>query len=101
MTLSDWRSKRNIVAVGGLGNGLSLYRFQYFCSDQVFVGVLAQEVVKIVTEAVKTHGDGYMRVNYSRLGLKLLTWEEWARGTSPQIRKCRSRRRKTGRRAPN
>jgi hypothetical protein len=77
MNLSDWRTKCNIIAVGRIENGIGLYRFRYLWSDQVFVGVLAQEVVKIVPRAVERSSDGYMWVNYSRLGLRLRTWEEW------------------------
>jgi hypothetical protein len=75
--ISDWRVKRNVVAVGLLENGIRRYRFRFLRSDQLFVGVLAQEVAKIVPAAVKRDGDGYLRVDYRRLGIRLLTWEEW------------------------
>src|SRR6185437_18722 len=57
--------------------GLALYRYRYKWSDQVYVGVMAQEVALIRPDAVVQGADGYLRVDYSRLGLHLMTWEEW------------------------
>ncbi|HEX3936810.1 MAG TPA: tail fiber domain-containing protein [Xanthobacteraceae bacterium] len=75
---SDVRLKRDIVKLGRLANGLGLYRYRYLDSDQVYVGVMAQEVALIVPEAVKHMPDGYhWRVDYPRLGMKLMAWEEW------------------------
>jgi hypothetical protein len=74
---SDIRLKRDIVRVGTLDNGLGLYRYRYLWSDQLFVGVMAQEVAAIRPDAVMTADDGYMRVDYARLGLRLMTWDEW------------------------
>ena len=67
-----------IVALGRLDNGLGLYRFRYLWSDEVFVGVMAQEVAKVVPEAVAVGPEGYMKVDYGRLGLHMQTWEQWA-----------------------
>jgi hypothetical protein len=75
--ISDVRVKRDIAEVGRLPSGIRVYRFKYLWSEQVFVGVLAQEVAQVVPEAVIRGGDGYLRVNYARLGTRLLTWEEW------------------------
>jgi hypothetical protein len=74
---SDVRLKRDIVLVGRLDDGLGLYRFRYLWSDQVYVGVMAQEVALMHPDAVVHGFDGYLRVNYSRLGLKLMTLSEW------------------------
>lgn len=76
--VSDARLKRDIVLVGRLPDGLGLYRYRYLWSDTVFVGVMAQEVALIHPEAV-IHDplDDYLRVNYTRLGLHLMTWPEW------------------------
>jgi hypothetical protein len=38
---------------------------------------MAQEVQTIMPEAVVRGSDGYLRVNYDRLGLHMQTWEEW------------------------
>jgi hypothetical protein len=80
---SDIRLKRDIVDVGHLENGIGLYRYRYIWSDQVYVGVMAQEVAEIVPDAVVYGDDGYLRVDYARLGLRLITWEEWVAGAGP------------------
>jgi hypothetical protein len=76
--ISDIRLKRDITLVGHLDDGLGLYRYRYLWSDTVYVGVMAQEVALIHPEAV-VHGalDNYLRVGYSRLGLRLMTLPEW------------------------
>jgi Chaperone of endosialidase len=75
--VSDRRLKRDIIQVGRLDNGLVLYRYRYKWSDQVYVGVMAQEVELVRPDAIVRGADGYLRVDYSRLGLHLMTWEEW------------------------
>ncbi len=75
--LSDIRLKRDIALLSRLDNGLGLYRYRYLWSDQVYVGVMAQEVEKVMPEAVARSADGYLRVDYQRLGLRLMTWQEW------------------------
>jgi len=74
---SDIRLKRDVVLLAVLATGIRLYRYRYFWSDQVYVGVMAQEVQEIMPEAVAHGPDGFLRVDYQRLGLKLQTWEEW------------------------
>jgi hypothetical protein len=75
---SDIRLKEDIVPLVQLDNGLELYRFRYKGSDHTFyVGVMAQEVQKIKPSAARRGPDGYLRVNYDRLGLKFMTWKEW------------------------
>jgi Chaperone of endosialidase len=74
---SDIRLKRDIQALMRLDNGLTLYRFRYLWSDVEMVGVMAQEVLKVVPEAVAQDEDGYYRVDYGRLGLRFVTYAEW------------------------
>jgi opacity protein-like surface antigen len=74
---SDRRLKRDISLLGRLENGIRLYRYRYLWSDEVYVGVMAQEIAKSVPSAVICGSDGYLRVNYRRLGLRLITWDEW------------------------
>jgi hypothetical protein len=69
--------KRDIVEIGHHANGIGLYRYRYLWSDTAYVGVLAQEVAQILPDAVALGADGYLRVNYAHLGLRLLTWDEW------------------------
>jgi uncharacterized protein DUF3300/endosialidase-like protein len=75
---SDIRLKEDVVPLMRLGNGLELYRFRYKGSDHtLYVGVMAQEVQKIEPAAVSYDGDGYLMVDYDRLGMKFMTWNEW------------------------
>jgi hypothetical protein len=76
--VSDMRLKRDIALLERLPNGVGLYRYRYTWSDQIYVGVLAQEVASIVPDAVVRGPDGFLRVNYARLGLRLQTFDEWA-----------------------
>jgi polysaccharide export outer membrane protein len=75
--VSDVLAKRDITPVAELQNGLRLYRYRYAWSDLVYVGVLAQEVLAVAPSAVLRGADGYLRVDYARLGLRLQRWEDW------------------------
>lgn len=74
---SDIRLKHDIALLGQTDNGLGLYRYRYNWSEQLYVGVMAQEVEKVVPAAVTQGPDGFKRVNYESIGLKLLTWDDW------------------------
>jgi len=75
---SDIRLKEDIVPLARLDNGIELYRFRYKGRDHTaYVGVMAQEVQEIEPSAVWRDRDGYLVVNYDRLGLKFMTWDEW------------------------
>jgi outer membrane immunogenic protein len=72
--LSDIRLKRDVALVGRRGDGLGLYRFKYLWSDNVYVGVMAQEVALLYPEAVAHDPlSGYLSVDYRRLGLTLIS----------------------------
>jgi hypothetical protein len=75
--VSDIRLKHDIVQLARLDNGLGIYRYRYNGNDQVYVGAMAQEVETVFPQAVTRGPDGYMRVDYDRIGLKLMTWEKW------------------------
>jgi polysaccharide export outer membrane protein len=75
--LSDARVKRDITPIARLENGLRLYRYRYAWSDKLYVGVLAQEVLEVAPSAVLRGADGYLRVHYAQLGLRLQRWEDW------------------------
>jgi hypothetical protein len=68
---SDIRLKTDIEQVGVAANGLPLYTFRYLWSDEVYRGVMAQDVLKVFPEAVVTRPDGYMAVRYDMLGLEM------------------------------
>jgi hypothetical protein len=74
---SDSRLKRDISLVGELDSGVGLYRYRYLWSDTIYVGVVAQEVAAVMPEAVQRGADGYLRVDYARLGLRPQIWDEW------------------------
>jgi hypothetical protein len=63
--------------LGRLDNGLGLYRFSYNGSDTAYVGVMAQEVQAVMPAAVARGRDGYLLVDYDRLGLRMQTWDGW------------------------
>jgi outer membrane immunogenic protein len=76
---SDARLKRDITLVGRRDDGLGLYSYRYLWSDTLYVGVMAQEVALIHPDAVVRGAlDDYLRVDYSRLGLTLMTLPQWA-----------------------
>jgi hypothetical protein len=77
---SDIRLKRDIVLVGHLTNGLGLYRFSYSGSTKAYVGVLAQDVQQVVPQAVTRGSDGYLRVDYEKIGVKFQSYEHWIGG---------------------
>lgn len=72
---SDIRMKESIKAVGVLSNGLTVYEFEYkpefkdkeFNGHGKFIGVMAQDVEKVIPEAVHTLNDGYKVVDYAKL----------------------------------
>ena len=71
--MSDIRTKENIKPIGWLPNGLPVYEYEYKpewkaeAGHGKFVGVMAQEVEKVMPEAVITRPDGYKMVNYGVL----------------------------------
>jgi hypothetical protein len=74
---SDIRMKHDVVLLGQLDNGLGYYRFSYNGSDKSYVGVMAQEVEKVMPGAVVRGSDGYLRVFYDKLGLRMQSYDDW------------------------
>ena len=66
------------MLLGTLDNGLGFYRFAYHGSEKTYVGVMAQEVLAVMPEAVVQGRDGYLRVLYEKLGLKFETYKQWS-----------------------
>ncbi len=58
---SDLALKHDVVLLGRLDNGLGYYRFSYLGSNKAYVGVIAQEVRRVMPEAVERGADGYLR----------------------------------------
>ena len=74
---SDKRLKRNVKYVTTLNGNVDLFSFQYIWSDQIYVGVMAQDLLQTYPEAVILYPDGFYRVDYSKLGLEMTTLEEF------------------------
>lgn len=74
---SDIRVKHDIVLLGYLDNGLGYYRFAYNGSGKQYVGVMAQEAVRVMPQAVTRDKQGYLRVRYDMLGVKFQTYDQW------------------------
>jgi hypothetical protein len=72
---SDIRMKQNIEAIGSLPNGLTIYLWDYkpefkddqYCGHGKFIGVMAQEVEKVIPDAVMTRSDGFKMVDYTKV----------------------------------
>jgi hypothetical protein len=76
---SDIRLKHDIVYLGTLDDGLGFYRFSYNGSSTAYVGVMAQDVEQIAPQAVFAGRDGYLRVDYHKLGVRFETYDAWLR----------------------
>ena len=68
---SDRRLKENIVKVGKLANGLFVYVYNYIWGGPKQIGVMADEVRKIIPHAVVRGDHGFDQVNYS----EVLKWQ--------------------------
>jgi len=66
-TASDVRLKRDIERIGALPSGLPVYTFLYLWSDEQHVGVMAQEALAVVPDAVIEGDDGYLMVDYAKV----------------------------------
>lgn len=65
MALSDRRLKSNIVRIGTHPIGVGIYEYDIFGGRQI--GVMAQELMEVMPEAVHQHSSGYLMVDYGRL----------------------------------
>ena len=72
---SDVRLKKNIKFLRKLNNGVKVYSWNWnkkgwkIAKGEPTIGVIAQQVRKIIPEAVVKGSDGYFRVDYSKVGL--------------------------------
>lgn len=74
---SDIRVKHDIVLLGHLSNGMGFYRFAYNGSRKLYVGVIAQEAQQVSPQAVARDSEGYLTVDYDRLGIPFETYDQW------------------------
>lgn len=64
---SDRRLKRDVVHLYDRPDGLGVYLYRYLWSPLRYIGVMAQEVLKVKPEAVVTMPSGYLAVKYGEL----------------------------------
>jgi hypothetical protein len=62
---SDRRLKSNIVQIGTHPLGIGIYEYDIFGNRER--GVMADEVAKVMPDAIVPHSSGYMMVNYGKL----------------------------------
>lgn len=66
-SMSDRRLKTDIEKVGQLDNGLNVYTFKYLGGKNTYTGVMADEVAKIMPEALGPTVNGYASVDYNKI----------------------------------
>jgi Chaperone of endosialidase len=69
--ISDIRLKTNIHRIGTTVLNLPLYSFQYRNRAGTFVGVMAQDVLKVEPSAVSLGKNGYYMVDYGKLSIEM------------------------------
>ena len=65
LALSDRRLKSNIKRIGTHKLGIGIYEYDIMGRHEI--GVMAQEVEKVMPEAIGRHHTGYMMVDYGRI----------------------------------
>lgn len=63
---SDARLKTNIVKIGTRADGLGVYEFDYVWGGPRHVGLMAQEVLAVIPDAV-SEVNGYLMVDYAKV----------------------------------
>jgi hypothetical protein len=70
--MSDRRLKKNIQVIGMRDDGLPVYEYEYKDGHGLpagkQIGLMADEVEKVIPNAVMTHASGYKMVNYALTG---------------------------------
>jgi len=68
IAMSDRRLKKDISYLRTLDNGLNVYEYHYVDNSGPYIGVMADEVERILPEALGPVIDGYKSVDYSKIG---------------------------------
>ena len=76
---SDIRLKREIQHLTTLDSGMKIYAFKYLWSDDVHVGVMAQDLLAKLEwkNAAMMQENGFYAVDYAQLGMRMASWAEW------------------------
>ena len=67
---SDNLLKENIKKLGESPSGLGIYKFNYIGNAKKYIGAMADDVKKIVPEAVVTMANGFLGVNYNLIDVQ-------------------------------
>lgn len=67
---SDRKLKENIKKLGESPSGLGIYKFNYIDNAKKYIGVMADEVMEIVPEAVAIMSNGFLGVNYNLIDVQ-------------------------------
>ena len=67
---SDRRLKENIKKIGESISGLGIYKFNYIGQAKQYIGTMADEVIKVVPEAVVRMSNGYFGVRYDLIDVQ-------------------------------
>ena len=71
LTPSDRRLKTDVTRIATHAAGFGVYRFKYLWSNAEFIGVMAQEVLEAMPLAVVRGDDGFLRVDYAAIGMRI------------------------------
>ncbi len=68
MSVGDRRLKSNIVRVGTHKLGIGIYEYDFF--GERTTGVMADELIQVMPQAVSIDSNGYYKVNYCMIGMR-------------------------------
>ena len=85
---SDRRLKTDVTLVDKLKNGIKVYSFKFIWDDTVRVGFIAQELLdrEDTRGAVLTLSNGLLGVDYTALGLRVATLDQWQKYGQASLR---------------
>ena len=67
---SDRSLKENIKKLGESPSGIGIYKFNYIGNAKKYIGAMADDVMKVVPEAVSTMANGFFGVNYNLIDVQ-------------------------------
>ena len=67
---SDRKLKENIKKLGKSSSGIGIYKFNYIGQTKKYIGTMADDVMKVVPEAVTTMANGFLGVNYNLIDVQ-------------------------------
>ena len=67
---SDRRIKENIKKLGKSPSGIGIYKFNYIGNAKKYIGAMADDVMKVVPEAVSTMANRFLGVNYNLIDVQ-------------------------------